>query len=124
MVSRERGHPRLVLIGMAPMVRFIFAATIWATASSAHAVEVGSVQQGLRVARETCAECHLVDEVAGRSTDAEAATFEAIANTPGLTSAALAAALQTSHRNMPNVVIKCDDADNVIACILSQKEAE
>jgi mono/diheme cytochrome c family protein len=106
------------------MVRFIIAATIWATASSAQAVEVGSVQQGLRLARETCAQCHLVDKVTGRSTDANAPTFEAIANTPGLTSAALAAALQTSHRTMPNVVIKGDDADNVIAYILSLKEAD
>lgn len=109
---------------MAPTVRFIIAAMISATATSAHAAQVGSAQQGLRVAREACAECHLVDKVAGRSTDADAPTFEAIAKTPGLTSAALAAALQTSHRTMPNVVIKGDDADNVIAYILSLKEAE
>jgi len=106
------------------MVRFIIAATIWATACSAQAAQVGSVQQGLRLARETCAQCHLVDKVMGRSTNDDAPTFKAIANTPGQTSAALAAALQTSHRTMPNVVIKGDDADNVIAYILSLKEAD
>jgi len=109
---------------MAPMVRFIIVATILTTASSAQAQQVGSAQQGLRVAREACAECHLVDKVAGRSTDADAPIFEAIAKTPGLTSAALAAALQTSHPNMPNVVIKGDDANNIIAYILSLKERD
>jgi mono/diheme cytochrome c family protein len=88
------------------MVRFIIAAMIWATASSAQAQHVGSAQQGLRVARETCAQCHLVDKVVGHSTNANAPTFEALAKSPGLTSAALALALQTSHRTMPNVVIK------------------
>ena len=65
-----------------------------------------------------------MDKVAGRSTDADAPTFEAIAKTPGLTSTALAAALQTSHRTMPNVVIKGDDANNIIAYILSLKERD
>jgi hypothetical protein len=36
-----------------------------------------------------------------------------------MTSIALTAALQTSHRTMPNVVIKGDDADNIVAYILS-----
>ena len=106
------------------MVRFIIAAMIWATASSAQAAQVGSAQQGFKLARETCAQCHLVDKVAGRSTDANAPTFEAIANTPGLSSAALAAALQTSHRTMPNVVIKGDDINDIIAYILSLKEGD
>jgi mono/diheme cytochrome c family protein len=111
------------LIGMAPMVRFIIVATILTTASSAQA-QVGSAQQGLRVAREACAQCHLVDKVRGRSTNADAPTFETIAKTRGLTSAALATALQTSHRTMPNVVIKGDDANNIIVYILSLKERD
>ena len=106
------------------MVRFIITVMIWATASSAQAQQVGSAQQGLRLAREACAQCHVVDKVAGRSTNADAPTFEAIAKTRGLTSAALAAALQTSHRTMPNIVIKGDDADNIIAYILSLKESD
>ena len=57
----------------------------------------------------------------GALTDANAPTFEAIANTPGLSSAALAAALQTSHRTMPNVVIKGDDINDIIAYILAQE---
>ena len=106
---------------MAPTVRVTIAAVILATASSSQAQQVGSAQQGLRLAHEACAQCHLVDKVPGRSTDADAPTFETIAKTPGLSSAALAVALQTSHRAMPNLVIKGDDAKNIIAYILSLK---
>ncbi len=76
------------------------------------------------MARETCAQCHPVDNVAGNWPNPNAPSFEAIAKTPGLTSTALAAALQTSHRTMPNVVIKGDDANNIIAYILSLKESD
>ena len=100
-------------------------ALAWSLAAHAQqATQVGNVQQGLRLARELCTQCHLVDKVAGRSTNANAPTFEAIAKTPGLTSAALAAALQTSHHAMPNIVIKGADANNIIAYILSLKESD
>ena len=103
---------------------FIFVAIIWPTASSAQSAEVGNARQGLTLAHEACAQCHLVDKVEGRSTNADAPTFEAIAKIPGLTSAALAAALQTSHHTMPNLVIKGDAANNIIAYILSLKESD
>jgi len=106
---------------MRKTVAFIAAFVIY---GQAHAQDIGSAQQGLRLARDTCAQCHLVDKVAGRSTDVNAPTFEAIANTPGLTSAALAAALQTSHRTMPNVVIKGADINDIVAYILSLKESD
>jgi hypothetical protein len=38
-----------------------------------------------------------------------------------MTGAALTVALQTSHRSMPNVIIKGRDAQNIIAYILSLK---
>ena len=106
------------------MVHFILAAMIWATATSAQAAQVGSAQRGLRLAREICADCHLVVKEAGRSTAPDAPTFATIAATPGLTSAALTAMLQTSHRTMPNVVIKGDDIGDIVAYILSLKESE
>jgi mono/diheme cytochrome c family protein len=100
-------------------------ALVWPLAAHAQqATQVDSAQQGLRLAREICAQCHLVDKVAGRSTNTNAPTFEIIANTPGPTSAVLAAALQTSHRAMPNIVIKGADANNIIAYILSLKESD
>jgi hypothetical protein len=38
-----------------------------------------------------------------------------------MTAAALRAALNSSHRTMPNLVLEGDDADSIIAYILSLK---
>jgi mono/diheme cytochrome c family protein len=91
---------------------------------SAYTAQVGSAEQGLRLSREVCAACHLVVKATGRSTNSDAPTFAAIANTPGMTSAAIRVALETSHRTMPNLVIKDDDADSIIAYILTLKESK
>jgi len=93
------------------------------TVGNLHAQEVGNAEQGLRVARAVCAECHLVDKVPGeQSPNLIAPTFERIANTPGMNSTALTAALQTSHESMPNIIIKGADLSDVIAYILSMNE--
>jgi mono/diheme cytochrome c family protein len=92
------------------------------TVSNLQAQEIGNSNQGLRIARAICAECHLVDKVPGQSPNPAAPTFEHIANIPGMSSTALAAALQTSHDTMPNVVIKGSDLSDVIAYILSLNE--
>ena len=94
------------------------------TLGYAQAQEVGSARQGLRLARAQCAECHLVDKVAGRSSNAAAPSFERIANVPGMTSAALTAALRTSHETMPNVIIKGNDIGDLVAYILSLKDGD
>jgi hypothetical protein len=57
-----------------------------------------------------------------RSTNPNAPTFKVIANTPGMTSAALTVALQTTHVTMPNFVVKGDALQNIIAYFLSLKE--
>ncbi len=106
---------------MMSVVRLIVA--VWAaTVGAAQAQEVGSPQQGLRLARAQCAECHLVDKVEGRSRNAAAPTFERIANVTGMTSGALTAALRTSHGTMPNVIIKGSDIGDLVAYILSLKD--
>ena len=95
---------------------------VWlATSSVGQAQAIGSPQQGFRLARAQCAECHLVDKVPGRSPNADAPTFERIANISGMTSAALTAALRTSHETMPNVIIKGGDVNDLVAYILSLK---
>jgi len=86
------------------------------------AQEVGNVQRGLTLAEQVCAQCHLVVKGAGVSPNADAPSFQAIASTPGITSTALAVALRTSHRTMPNLVVERDQADDIIAYILSLKE--
>jgi hypothetical protein len=59
-----------------------------------------------------------------RSTNEKAPTFVRIANISGMTTAALRAALHTAHRTMPNLVIKDDDADSIIAYILSLRDSQ
>jgi mono/diheme cytochrome c family protein len=100
------------------------AAAIAATGAAAQAQEIGDARHGLSLARTMCSECHLVDKVAGRSTNPASPTFETIAKTPGLTSAALYSVLQSSHRTMPNIVIKGADAKDIVAYILSLKDGD
>lgn len=97
-------------------------AGITITLGNLWAQEVGSPHQGLRIARTLCAECHLVENMVGQSPNRDAPPFEKIANIPGMTSTALAAALRTSHETMPNVIIKGSDLSDVIAYILSMNE--
>ena len=102
-------------------IGFMVATTIGVAAGSAAAQEIGSAAEGLKLARTQCSQCHLVDKVAGASTNPDAPTFETIARTPGLTGAALTVALRTSHRTMPNIVIGERDTKNIVAYILSLK---
>jgi cytochrome c len=92
-------------------------------AANLRAQEIGNPGEGRKLAHALCAECHLVDKLPGeQSPNLIAPTFERIANTPGMNSAALTAALRTSHETMPNVIIKGSDLSNVIAYILSLNE--
>jgi len=109
----------------AAWVRIALAAAIAATATAAaQAQEIGDARHGLKLAQAMCSECHLVEKVAGRSTNPASPPFETIAKTPGLTSAALYSVLQSSHSTMPNIVIKGPDAKDIVAYILSLKEGD
>lgn len=105
----------------ARIIGLIIAAMMCATAGGAQAQHGGSTARGLKFARQVCSECHLVVKEAGRSTNPDAPTFAAIAQTSGLTSAALRSALRTSHPTMPNIVIKGDEINDIVAYILSLK---
>src|SRR6516165_6960487 len=93
-----------------------------AAVDCAWAQSIGSPSQGLRLARTQCAECHLVEKGSGPSPNPAAPTFEDIANIRGMTSAALTAALRTSHKTMPNVIINEADTSDLVAYILSLKD--
>jgi mono/diheme cytochrome c family protein len=119
MPTEERSHMQFSKNG----TLFVIAAIV-ANTSLVHAVQIGSAEQGLAIAREKCAECHLVVKERGRSTYDNAPTFVAIANTRGMSATALRAALNTSHREMPNLVIKASEADSIIAYILSLRDVQ
>jgi cytochrome c len=44
-----------------------------------------------------------------------------MASAPGMTAIALSAALSTSHRTMPNIMLEPDERTDIIAYILSLK---
>jgi hypothetical protein len=55
------------------------------------------------------------------SPNSEAPPFPMLATSPGMTTIALTAALLTSHRLMPNIILEPDERRDVIAYILSLK---
>src|SRR5262245_29713475 len=71
--------------------------------SACEAQEIGQPSRGLVLAQRLCAECHAVQKEYSRSPNANAPRFQAIASIPGMTATALSAALNTSHRSMPNI---------------------
>ena len=75
---------------------------------------------GQRLAQAWCKYCHAIYAttagVAGHPPD-----FAAIANRPSTTALSLKVFFKTSHRNMPNLVIAPDQADDLANYILSLK---
>jgi mono/diheme cytochrome c family protein len=90
-------------------------------AASAHAQEIGDPVAGLAYAKKDCASCHAVLANEQISPLPQAPTFQAAADTPGMTATALAVWLQSSHPTMPNIVLTQTNRDNVIAYITSLK---
>ncbi len=86
---------------------------------AADAQDIGQPQKGGELAEQLCAECHAVRRDQGASPNPSAPPFAAIAAVPGMSSTALSAALQTSHRTMPNVILDSHQITNIIAYILS-----
>ncbi len=91
-------------------------------APTSAAQTIGDAAKGKAYASSVCAECHNI-EPGGTSSRLPAATpFQIVATTPGMTSTALTVFFRTPHKNMPNLIVKDQDADNVIAYILSLKQ--
>jgi cytochrome c len=85
------------------------------------AQEVGRPGRGLELAQRLCAQCHAVQKQQTRSPNNDAPRFPVIASVPGMTAIALSAALNTSHRAMPNIMLQPDEQADIIAYILSLK---
>lgn len=89
-----------------------------ATISALAAEQSGLVEEGRRIAREACADCHLL-EGAGKSPVAEAPAFGAVAAMPSTTSVAIKVFLKTPHANMPDIILKETEIDALATYILS-----
>lgn len=106
---------------MARVICVVIAAAVGAASAGVHAQETGSVSQGLATVEERCAGCHGIARGAEYSPTFGSPTFEQIALTPGMTATALSAALKTSHRTMPNLMLGSDELADITAYILSLK---
>jgi len=75
---------------------------------------------GHRLAEAWCKECHAID-AATAGTRKGPPDFVAIANRTSTTALSLKVFLQTSHPTMPNIIVKPDQADDLVNYILSLK---
>lgn len=92
-----------------------------ALAAPAAAQQVGDPLAGGALARQWCANCHVVarGQAATPATGDAAPTFQAIAAMPSTTALSLRAFLQQPHRRMPDWNLTRTETDDVIAYILS-----
>jgi mono/diheme cytochrome c family protein len=97
------------------------AAALAAGTSWVLAQEIGQPQKGLALAQRQCAECHAIGRKEVMSPNPAAPRFELIAASPGMSPTALQAALRTSHRTMPNIILEADEMRDVVAYILTLK---
>ena len=77
-----------------------------------------NAESGRALAKAWCAECHRVEP---NAPGASVADFTEVANLPSTTALSLKVFLQSSHMDMPNLILKPAEADDIIAYILSLK---
>jgi mono/diheme cytochrome c family protein len=92
-----------------------------AAVSAGLAQDIGDTAKGREIATTICVACHVVGRGEFVSPNGGAPAFARLAATSGMTSIALSAALQTSHRQMPDIILQPDERRDVIAYILSLK---
>jgi len=80
----------------------------------------GDPAAGATLAREVCAQCHLVAEDQLIDPAVGPSLLE-VAQHPGTTELSLRAFLQTPHATMPNLILTPEETDDVIAYLLSLK---
>jgi mono/diheme cytochrome c family protein len=114
-INGEAGEPQMRRAYVCLMFALLLAA------SHGGAQEIGQPGRGLALAQHLCAQCHAVRKGQARSPTENAPPFDVIASVPGMTTIALSAALNTSHRSMPNIMLEADEQTNIIAYILSLK---
>ena len=89
--------------------------------TSAKAATLGQVDAGRTYAETHCASCHSIARDGNTSPVNAATPFQLIAATPGMGRTALFVFFRSPHPTMPNLIIRGDNLDNIIAYILSLK---
>jgi len=102
------------------MKRIVFLVLSLAS-TAATTTKAQDLREGAKWATNVCGECHAVARSQPRSPNGRAPTFGELANTPGMTIAALTVALTTPHAGMPMFVLTSEQRQDIIAYILSLK---
>jgi mono/diheme cytochrome c family protein len=97
------------------------AAAFVALTSPIASQELGNAKRGEAMAKSVCAECHAVEKGEGGSPNGNAPRFQTLAAARGMTPMAFTVALRTSHREMPNLVLKDREVDDLIAYFATLK---
>jgi len=79
-----------------------------------------SVTAGHKLAEAWCRSCHAIDANGARA-ESTAPDFVAVANLPSTTELSLKVFLQSSHPNMPNLMLTPEQSGDVVNYILSLK---
>jgi mono/diheme cytochrome c family protein len=102
------------------IISFLFGAFVADTAVQAQ--QIGDIRQGHQFAFDGCASCHAVRRGKTLSPLATAPSFEEIANTPGMTEAALNFWLTAQlHPAVPLLMLSSQQVRSVSAYILSMR---
>ena len=83
------------------MKRVVFPVLLFASAAAT--AQAQDPQEGAKWAANVCGECHAIARSQPRSPNGRAQTFVELANTPGMTAAALNVALTTPHAENADV---------------------
>jgi mono/diheme cytochrome c family protein len=102
------------------MKRVVFPVLLLALAA-ATTTQAQDPSEGAKWATNVCGECHAIARSQPRSPNGRAPTFVELANTLGMTNAALSVALTTPHAGMPMFVLTSEQRQDIIAYILSLK---
>lgn len=84
--------------------------------------QAGLLDEGRQIARESCAQCHVLDGADKPATPdkrLQGPAFAAIAAMPSTTSVAIKVFLKTPHANMPDIILSEAEIDALTVYILS-----
>ncbi len=96
-------------------------ALLLAPSATASAETFGDTDNGAKLALEQCAECHLMPGGPEPTNRLKGPNFVDISALPSTTRMSLTVWFRTPHPNMPNLIIEEEDANDLIAYLLSLK---
>jgi mono/diheme cytochrome c family protein len=89
-------------------------------AGAATAQTIGDPAAGRRLAEAWCSECHAIAPYSAGERK-RGPDFIDVAKRPKTTPLSLNVFLRSNHDNMPNLILKRDEADDIVAYILTLK---